>query len=51
MNLYKMLTVLVPFDKDTYKEKHSTYTQLKLKEDHLAVTNDAYITLHGHQLQ
>ena len=50
MNLYKMVTVLVPFDKDTYEEKHNTYTQLKLKEDHLAVTA-AYITLHGHQLQ
>ena len=24
---------------------------MKLKEDHLAVTADAYITLHGHQLQ
>ena len=51
MNLYKMITVLVTFDKDTYEEKHNTYTQLKLKEDHLAVTTDAYITLHGHQLQ
>ena len=51
MNLYKMVTVPVPFDKDTYEEKHNTYTQLKLKEDHLAVTTDAYITLHGHQLQ
>ena len=51
LNSYKMVTVLVPFDKDTYEEKHNTYTQLKLKEDHLAVTADAYITLHGHQLQ
>ena len=51
MNLYKLVTVLVPFDKDTYEEKHNTYTQLKLKEDHLSVTADAYITLHGHQLQ
>ena len=51
MDLYKMTTVPVPFDKDTYEEKHHTYTQLKLKEDHLAVTKDAYITLHGHQLQ
>ena len=58
MNLYKMTTVPVPFDKDTYEEKHNTYEekhntymQLKLKEDHLAVTTDAYITLHGHQLQ
>ena len=50
MNLYKTVTVPVPFDKDTYEEKHNTYTQLKLK-DHLAVTADAYITLHGHQLQ
>ena len=39
------------FDKDTYEEKHNTYTQLKLKEDHLAVTADAYIILHGHQIQ
>ena len=51
MKLYEMTTVPVPFDKDTYEEKHNTYTQLKLKEDHLAVTTDAYITLHGHQLQ
>ena len=46
-----MTTVPVPFDKDSYEEKHNTYMQLKLKEDHLAVTTDAYITLHGHQLQ
>ena len=51
MNLYKMVTVPVPFDKNTYEKKHNTYTQLKLKEDHIAVTDDAYITLHGHQLQ
>ena len=51
MNLYKMVTVPVPFDKDTYEEKHNTYTQLKSKEDHIAVTDDAYITLHGHHLQ
>ena len=50
MNLYKMVTVPVPFDKDTYEEKHNTYTQLKLK-DHMAVMDDAYITLHDHQLQ
>ena len=31
MNLYKMVTVPVPFDKDTYEEKHNTYTQLKLR--------------------
>ena len=51
MNLYKMITVPVPYEKDTYEEKHNTYTQLKLKEDHIAVTDDAYITLYGHQLQ
>ena len=50
MNLYKMLTVPVPFDRDTYEEKHNTCNQLKLK-DHIAVTDDAYITLYGHQLQ
>ena len=36
MNLYKMVTVPVPFDKDTYEKKHNTYTQLKLKENHMA---------------
>ena len=51
MNLYKMVTVPVPFDQDTHEEKHNTYTQLKLIEDHIAVIDDAYITLHGHQLQ
>ena len=51
MNLYKMVTVPVPFDTDTYEEKQNTYTQLKLKKDHTAITDDAYITLHGHQLQ
>ena len=45
MNLYKMVTVPIPFDKDTYEERHNTYTQLKLKEDHIAVTNDAYLSL------
>ena len=34
MNLCKMVTVPVPFDQNTYEEKHNTYTQLKLKEDH-----------------
>ena len=51
MKLYKMVTVPVLFDKDTYEEKHNTYTQLKLKEDYIAVMDDAYITLNGHQLQ
>ena len=51
MNLYKMVTVPVPFDRDTYEENQNTYTQLKLKEDHITITDDAYITLHGHQLQ
>ena len=51
MNLYEMVTVIVPFDKVTYEEKHNTNTQLKLKEDHIAVTDYAYITLHAHQLQ
>ena len=46
MNLYKMIIVPVPFDKDTCEEKHDTYTQLKLKEYHIAVTDDAYITLY-----
>ena len=41
MNLDKMVTVLVPFDRNTYEGKHNTYTQLKLKEDHIAVTDDA----------
>ena len=50
MNLHKMVTVPVPFDRDTYEEKHNTYTQLKLKEDHIAVMDDVYITLHGHLL-
>ena len=51
MNLYKMVMVPIPFDKDTYEEKQNTCTQLKLKEDHIGVTDDAYITLHGNQLQ
>ena len=51
MNLYKKVTVPVPFDKDTYEERHNTHTQLKLKEDHKVVTDDAYITLHGQQPQ
>ena len=42
MNLYKMVTVPVPFDRDTYEGKHNTYTQLKLKEDHIAGMDDAY---------
>ena len=36
-NICKMVTVPVPFNKDTYEEKHNTYTQLKLKEDHIAM--------------
>ena len=50
MNLYKMVRVPIPFDRDTYEGKHNTYTQLKLK-DHIVVTDDAYITLYGCQLQ
>ena len=46
-----MVAVPVPFDRDTYEGKHNTYTLLKLKEDHIAVMDDAYITLYGHQLQ
>ena len=51
MNLYKMVTVPVPFDRDTYEGKNNAYIQLKLKEDHIAVMDDAYITLYGHHLQ
>ena len=32
-------------------KRNNTYTQLKLKEEHIAVMDDEYITLHGHQLQ
>ena len=32
INLYKMVTVPVPFDRDTYEGKHNMYTQLNLKK-------------------
>ena len=44
MNLYRMVTVPVPFDRDTNQEKQNPSTQLKLKEDHITITDDAYIT-------
>ena len=50
MDLYKLHTVHVPLDKDTYDGKESKYTQLDLKQNHLAISKEEYIDLDQHQL-
>ena len=50
MDLYKLHTVHVPLDKDTYDGKESKYTQLHLKQNHLAISKEEYIDLTQHQL-
>ena len=50
MDLYKLHTVHVPLDKDTYDGKESKYTQLHLKQSHLAISKEEYIDLTQHQL-
>ena len=50
MDLYKLHTVHVPLDKDTYGGKESKYTRLDLKQNHLAISKEEYIDLTQHQL-
>ena len=50
MDLYKLHTVHVPLDKDTYDGKESKYTRLQLKQNHLAISKEEYIDLDQHQL-
>ena len=50
MGLYKLHTVHVPLDKDTYDGKESKYTRLHLKQNHLAISKEEYIDLDQHQL-
>ena len=51
MDLYKLHTVHVPLDKDTYDGKESKYTRLDLKQNHLAISKEEYINLDQHQLK
>ena len=50
MDLYKLHTVHVPLDKDTYDGKEGKYTRLDLKQNHLAISKEEYIDLTQHQL-
>ena len=50
MDLYKLHTVHIPLDKDTYDGKESKYTRLDLKQNHLAISKEEYIDLDQHQL-
>ena len=50
MDLYKLHTVHVPLDKDTYDGKESKYTRLHLKQNHLTISKEEYIDLDQHQL-
>ena len=50
MDLYKLHTVHVPLDKDTYDGKESKYPRLHLKQNHLAISKEEYIDLTQHQL-
>ena len=50
MDLYKLHTVHVPLDKDTYDGHEHRYTRLDLKQNHLAISKEEYIDLTQHQL-
>ena len=50
MDLYKLHTLHVPLDKDTYDRKENKYTRLDLKQNHLAISKEEYIDLDQHQL-
>ena len=50
MDLYKLYTVHVPLDKDTYDGKESKYTRLHLNQNHLVISKEEYIDLDQHQL-
>ena len=50
MDLYKLHTVHVPLDKDTYDGHEHKYTRLDLKQNHLAISKEEYINLTQHQL-
>ena len=50
MDLYKLHTVHVPLDKDTYDGHEHKYTRLNLKQNHLAISKEEYIDLTQHQL-
>ena len=50
MDLYKLHTVHVPLDKDTYDGHEHKYTKLNLKQNHLAISKEEYIDLTQHQL-
>ena len=50
MDLYKLHTVHVPLDKDTYDGKESKYMRLDLKQNHLVISKEEYIDLDQHQL-
>ena len=50
MDLYKLHTVHVPLEKDTYHGKESNYMRLDLKQNHLAISKEKYIDLDQHQL-
>ena len=43
MDLYKLHTVHVPLDKDTYDRKESKYARLHLKQNHLTISKEEYI--------
>lgn len=50
LDLYKLSTVPVPLDKDTYDGKESKFTTLNLKTNHIAISEQEYIDLTQHQL-
>ena len=45
MDLYKLHTVHIPLDKDTYDGKESKNMRLDLKQNHLAISKEEYIDL------
>ena len=46
MDLYKLHTVHVPLDKDTYNGKESKYMRLDLKQNHLAISKEVIGTVY-----
>ena len=50
MDLYKLHTVHIPLDKDTYNGHEYKYTRLNLQQNRLTISKEEYIDLTQHQL-
>lgn len=50
LDLYRLHTVHVPLDKDTYDGKEHKYTKVDLSHSHLAISDQEYMDLTQHEL-